>query len=499
MLAGGLGSQPRQADVMYEFLEEDLLLPTIEGVLRVFDRYGERNKRMKARLKFLIKSMGLPAFLELVKEEKAGLLETHIPIDVTVSEPEISLQPAKLIFDSTDHDFTRWVETNVIPQKQDGLYAISIRVPLGNISSNTARAFAALVEGLAENDIRITVNQGLLVRDVTPDNIYPFYQGLKQLNLAQPGFGGLADITSCPGTDTCALGVSNSTGLATQLEQVVTDEFAQFLNTPGLEIKISGCMNSCGQHMAANIGFHGSSIRVGDQLAPAMQVVLGGGVDQKGVGSVAEKVIKVPSKRVPDVVRYLLTDYEDSAEAEMYFNDYFQKKGKRYFYDLLKPLAQVSADDHALFLDWGQDEAYVRQIGVGECAGASLDLISGIFHEAEHRIGQAQAAFEEGKFAHAAYFAYHSHIITAKALLLSHDQACNTHQGIIRDFDQTAADWGFEFESGFKTHVLKIRDQRPDEQFAEMQQKHARSFLAAARTYHANRHDRLVINHAYKA
>ena len=135
-------------------------------------------------------------------------------------------------------------------------------------------------------------------------------------------------------------------------------------------------MNSCGQHMAANIGFHGSSFKKGALVVPAMQVVLGGGVDPEGNGFVAEKVIKTPTRRVPDVVRVLLDDYESNAQETEYFNDYYYRQGKRYFYSLLKPVVAKESLQQSDFYDWGQDHTYQQAIGVGECAGVTLDVVS---------------------------------------------------------------------------------------------------------------------------
>ena len=193
-------------------------------------------------------------------------------------------------------------------------------------------------------------------------------------------------------------------------------------------------MNSCGQHMVGNIGFHGSSLKFGEKVAPALQVVLGGGVDPDGIGRIADKVIKLPSKRVLDCIRYLLNDYEANSDENEYFNAYFRRKGKMYFYELLKPLADLKSLDDEGFQDWGKADDFVPLIGVGECAGVMMDLVGTILMDAQTRLGNAEKSLNAGKWANAIYYSYNAFVIGAKATLLSKDIQCNTHHGIINDF-----------------------------------------------------------------
>ena len=168
MLAGGLGSQPREADVFYEFLEENLLIPTIEGVLRVFDRFGERTKRAKARLKFLVKEIGLEAFIQLVEEEKKALAYQTYPINTADFEQDIVFEtneaPSVVIEDK--EAYQNWKSTNVFKQKQEGLYAIGIKVTLGDFTTDKARKLADLIRKYAANELRFTLRQNILIRHV---------------------------------------------------------------------------------------------------------------------------------------------------------------------------------------------------------------------------------------------------------------------------------------------------------------------------------------------
>ena len=234
--------------------------------------------------------------------------------------------------------------------------------------------------------------------------------------------------------------------------------------------------------MAANIGFHGSSIKRGTLVFPAMQVVIGGGVDETGKGYVADRVIKTPTKQIPDVVRTLLADYEDNGGEFQYFNDYYQQQGKKYFYNLLKDLAKVDELGPEYLHDWGEVTDYVQDIGVGECAGVSLDLVSTIVNDAKERIDLAKEDLAKPNYAFSIYNSYTSLIIGAKALLLSADVKCNTHSGIITDFDKNyIATGNFQLADGFTSFadlVYQIQGNEPKADFAAAYLAQAEAFFA---------------------
>lgn len=506
LVGGGLGAQSFMAQKAYDFLPAEELIPFIEAGLRVFDRYGERERRHKARMKYLIdpkKGLGLDGFMKLIDEERKAIANKVYPIEVKEENLNSSNGTATVSLNGHESDeaYKQWYDTNVFQQKQEGYYAVKVRVPLGDIKSPTARKLSQIVRDYAADDMRITLNQGLLLKFIKPENLHSVYTRLKELNLAAPGFDTLADVTACPGTDTCNLGVTNSTALALVLEDMIRDEFPHLVDESLIKIKISGCMNSCGQHMIANIGFHGSSIKNGDKVSPAMQVVLGGGVDPDHTGNIAEKVIKIPSKRIPDTVRALLNDYEDNATEEEYFNAYFRRQGKRYFYDLLKPLADVKTLTDADYQDWGKVDDFVPEIGVGECAGVMMDLVSTILNDSYERLQSAKKDFAEGKWANAIYYSYNTLVIGAKAILLGKDVQCNTHQGIIEDFQKHVVETGeLELTSSFPDLVLQINKYEPSEEFAQQYLKQADLFsqqITALRNEQSG--EKLVINEFYKA
>jgi len=390
--------------------------------------------------------------------------------------------------------YDAWLGANVFEQKQKGFYGVNLRLALGDIGAERARRFAALVKEYAADDIRITVNQGFGLRFVRKQHLPHLFNQLDALGLGEPGFDTIMDITACPGTDTCALGVTNSTGLTTKLEEVLRTEYPHLVNERNIKIKISGCMNSCGQHMAANIGLHGSSIKRGTLVYPAMQIVIGGGVDESGKGFVADRVIKAPTKKIPDVIRTILADYEDNGGDFQYFNDYYQQQGKKYFYDLLKELAKVEELGAEYLQDWGQADKYVQDIGVGECAGVSLDLVSTIVNDAKERIELAKEDLTKKNWAFSIYNSYTSLIIGAKALLLSADVKIFTGEFKLEGFDNYA------------DLVYQIQQNEPTEAFALTYLAQAEAFFAqvvATREAQVRAGavdtDKLVVDQFYKA
>lgn len=504
VVGGGLGAQSIIASTAYEFLPEEQLIPFVEAAIRVFDRHGEREKRMKARLKFLIKKWGVEHFLSLVEQESLALEQQKNWIDTKgdwqPSPPAYKATYEQEVVDPTGYKL--WRLTNTFEQKQKGYYGILLKIRLGNIDSAKAKQLAAVIRQYAANELRLTINQGILIKYVPTAALPELYQALHLLGLADAGFGAIVDITACPGTDTCNLGVTNSTTLAQQLENVLLENYAHLIGDRTVTIKISGCMNSCGQHMAANIGFHGSSIKVGKEVLPAMQIVLGGGVDEEGKGFIAEKIIKIPSKRIPIALTWILDDYEEKELGGESFNNYVQRQGKMYFYNLLKGLSSKDDLHHSDFWDWGQEEAYQKSIGVGECAGASFDLVATIINDAKEKVALAEQALSENLLGEAVYLSYSAFVIAAKALLLAEDIKCNTHIGIIQDFDRHWVETGrFVLEDSFADLVLQVNKKKPELDFTNYYWKQAWAFVERVIAYRAEslKADKAVLSEHYKA
>lgn len=483
MIGGGLGSQPRHADVLFDFLKSDRIIPIMEAVLRVFDRHGERKSRARARMKFLLKDLGLEKFRKLLELEETAVpirKLTVYPIPSQPKEPkkapEVQLEDISL--------FEKWKSANIIAQKQSGFVAIGIKVFLGDFYTKQARQLADLVENYAAGEMRLSLRQNILIPFVPIASLPYFFRELQRLGLSDIGYNKAIDITACPGTDTCNLGIASSTGIASELERIIKAEYPHYVNNSDVVIKISGCMNACGQHTMAHIGFQGMSIRTPDKrVAPALQVLLGGGNLGKGKGIFADKVCKIPSKRGPQALRLILDDYETNGNGEPY-HSYYAAKGQMYFYELLKPLMNTDHLSNSDFVDWGAEKKYEKAIGIGECAGVVIDLVATLLLECDEKLEKASEALEEGKWAASIYFSYSAMINAAKALLTSENTTTNTHASIIKDFDtylnsSKKLALGYSFEE----RVLQLNSNPPSSTFAHSYWVEAKDFINRAKAY----------------
>ncbi len=470
MLAGGIGSRPHHALVAYDFLEEDKIIPFTEGVLKVFDLYGERLRRNSARMKFLMQEIGFEKFMSLVEEQKNSLKNQTYKIDASVNTTyniaEVTTIPSSNGIENTK-EFEAWKNVNAKEQKQEGYYSIGLKITTGDISTEKARILANLIENYAADDMRISISQGLVVRFVKEDLLPFFYSELKKLNLINIGFETTLDITTCPGTDTCNLGIASSMGLARELERVLAEEYVSLVTQKDLDIKISGCMNACGQHGIATIGFQGMSVKSGKNVAPACQILLGGGKLGNGEGRFADKVIKVPAKKAPQALRMILDDYTKNGDGLTYIN-YYLKNGEKYFYDFLFPLSNVDNLLPQDYIDWGNDSQYITAIGVGECAGVVVDLVATLLIEAKEALEKAESVCESGVYADAIYHAYNGMIYSAKAILTTVNAKLNTQENIIRLFDEHFVNEGkITFSTGtFSSIVSQMKVNVASKEFA---------------------------------
>lgn len=470
MIGGGLGALPMPAYVAHEFLHEDQIIPYTESAIRVFDRLGERTNRNKARFKFLIQKIGLEEVLRLIEEERPAIQSKSYKINRDIV-PQPAIPEGKEAPEVTIADplaFERWKKTNVHEQKQKDFFAVFIKVRTGDLPTEKARVLVDKFQGYIADEIRITQNQGLLLKFVREEYLPYVYQVLDSQGLASPGFDSVADITTCPGTDTCNLGISNSTEMARVLEDLINTEYQHLIFDRNIKIKISGCMNSCGQHSLAHIGFHGSSLKAGASVVPAAQIMLGGGSLGDGLGRVSERIVKIPSKRVTLALSLLLDDYAAHSQEEELFNDYYDRQTKTYFYDLLKPFADLKTLTEEEFVDWGQDANYKKEIGVGECAGVIVDLVATLLFEADEKLTWANESYALKRYADAIYHSYSVFISAAKALLLDKGVNKGTHAGIIEAFDQEfVATKEIALPDSFEAKIMQINKNEPSVEFAQ--------------------------------
>ena len=480
MIGGGLGAQPMVAYVAHEFLHEDQIIPFTESTIRVFGRLGERNNRNKARFKFVIQKLGVEEILRLIAEEYPSLKSKSFKINrdkvqLPVLPDYTNIQPIEV---SDPLAFEIWKKTNVFKQKQDGYFSVYVKVPTGDLSTAKARVLVEGIRPYAADEIRITQNQGLMLKFIKEEGLSHVYEVLKEIGVASPGFDSVTDITTCPGTDTCNLGISNSTEMARVLENLILTDHQDLIYNRDLKIKISGCMNSCGQHSLAHIGFHGSSLKAGKSVVPAAQVMLGGASLGDGLGRAAERVIKIPSKRVTIALSTLIDDYKENSVEDELFHIYFDRQTKDYFYRLLKPLADLNTLQPDEYVDWGHQETYQPAIGVGECAGVIIDLVATLLFETEEKLEWAKESFEAGAWADSIFHTYSVFISGAKALLLDKGVNNSTQVATIKTFDENFIDTGeIKLRDSFENIIMQIKNNEPSQNFAESYLKEAEQFF----------------------
>ncbi len=422
-VGGGLGAVPYQAKLFDPFVPPQELLPLAQSIARVFARHGEKKNRNRARIKFLIQDLGIERFRELVREERMTL-----PPDPRWTEfvegaeefREEALHPPGELAAPVAGPFERWLKTNVRPQKQPGYAVVTVALPLGDITANQLRSLADIVRRFTRGTLRTTVEQNFILRWISRSDLAEIYRELDAVSLAQPGAGTIVDITACPGTDTCKLGISSSRGLAAELrKQLHEKSFQMDEAVNNLHIKISGCFNSCGQHHVADLGFYGVSRKMGGYAVPHFQLVLGGEWGHN-VGSYGLPVMAIPSKNIPEVVRRLTERFVSGRRNGEHFRDYIKRIGKAELKNVLDDLTRPPADtaDRSFFRDWGDPREYtLGDLGIGECAGEVVSPVDFGLAAAEREVFEAQLAFEEGNIGEAGQKAYHSMLQAARALV----------------------------------------------------------------------------------
>ncbi len=373
-VGGGLGPSPQVAQLLEEFTPAEELLVTIAAILRVFDRLGNRDNKYLARLKFVIRNLGMDKFRELVFKERnalravlAGKLPPVLPAPdlprPRASGPEHAGAP------NGDPEYRRWWLTNVRPQKQTGYSMVAVRLPLGDVAAQQLRVLAFVARQFGDGWIRTTNQQNVLFRWIPNGNAPAVYRLLKGVGLAQPSADRLADITACPGADTCQLGITSSRGLAQAIGEIFRNGHAHLADEAGIRIKISGCPNSCGHHHIAGIGFSGGSREFHGNQVPTYQVYLGASLNLDGT-KYARPTVKVPAKNAPALVGRLLDLYQAERLDEEKFEAYVERAGLARIREAVKDLTELPPQGEApdAYIDWGGTEQFRVKIGVGECA-----------------------------------------------------------------------------------------------------------------------------------
>lgn len=377
VVGGGLGAAPYLAETVDEFLPADEVVRITEAVLTVFNANGPRKNRNKARIKFYIKKVGIEQFRLQVQEALAQLPPADDPHFRQVGEfmgleEDAPTAAPRLVqtADLGDPSFAEWKRTNLVAQPQDGFQTAYLTVPLGDLSVEQLHSLADLTREFSNGTLRITAQQALVLRWVREQDLADLYLRLAELGLQEPSAHQLADVMSCPGSDTCALGITSSKGLASVLRDSIVERGDDDPLVERMRIKISGCPNSCGHHHMADIGFHGAAMHADGRLVPSFNVLVGGGTDIDGA-AIARIVGKVPAKRIAKAVNFMIDDYKAGREDGEIFRAYAERQGLKYFRSLIEPFSAPPkfSDDPLMFVDHEANKLFsLDEMGEGECA-----------------------------------------------------------------------------------------------------------------------------------
>ena len=383
-VGGGTSIMARVAPTLFDFVEADNgdYLKVSEAALRIFDRQEWlRVNRARARIKVLVDKIGIEAFREQVEEELEGDWVAERGFDAELVErlrfdddeeeraPERPPEPASPNGDRTEFD--RFIEGNVQPQRQDGFVAVEVKIERGDLTPDQFRGLAAIMREHTGGYARSTVQQNLVLRWVRDEALYEVWQRLEELGLAEPGAREITDTVSCPGTDSCKLGITSSMGLNRAIKQRVEEMEITDPLTRKIHIKMSGCPNGCSQHHIANIGFYGASLKVGGRAMPAYIPHIGGNYEGGEVVFGTRLKSRLPAKRVPEAVERWIRLYEAEREGGEEFNAFAERVGAARFEEEIKELtlpAEFSLETMQQFIDWSRQSPYKVERGEGECA-----------------------------------------------------------------------------------------------------------------------------------
>jgi sulfite reductase beta subunit-like hemoprotein len=380
-IGGGTSIMPRISPVLYDFVELDNgeYLKVTEAALRIFDRQDWlRENRMRARIKVLVDKIGMDAFREMVEEELKGdwVEERDFSIDhlLFVHDEEANAPDAPESQGSPNGDrseFDAFVEANVKPQRQEGFVTVTAKVIRGDLTPEQFRGLAAIMRDFSGGYARTTVQQNLVLRWVREESVHDVWQGLRELGLGEAGAMRINDVVSCPGTDSCKLGITSSMGLNRAVEKRIEEMGITDPLTKGIHIKMSGCPNGCAQHHIGTIGFYGASIKVGDHTIPAYIAHIGGNFEGGDVVYGARLKARLPAKRVPDAVERWIRHYEENRDDGETFKVFAERVGTEPFEELISDLklpVEFNAENLIHFIDWNRSEPYKVERGEGECA-----------------------------------------------------------------------------------------------------------------------------------
>ncbi len=450
-VGGGLGASPKLARVYAEFLPTDALLPTCEAILQLFDLHGDRKIRSKARMKFILEKWGIETFKARVAENLADLRasgKTYPSLPPPRPNPIVPALSDAGCADIPSPDAARWLRTNVIPQVEEGVCAVQVRLIVGDITARQLSALADMVEQFSSGEVRATHQQNLILHKVRRSDLPALYAALAQYDLAHAGAEQAVDVIACPGTDSCQLGLTGSMGLGEALVNTFSKALPEYEDLAGLRIRISGCPNSCAQHHIASIGLHGVAKKVHGQLVPHYQLHLGGGVSAT-TSAIGRAKLKIPAKNVPGAVMEMVKIFRENRVEGEAFNPFIERYGRETLCAQLEKFTQLPAPDVSpeLYRDYKSDKAFdLEDLGPGECAGTMIDLIENYLRCANTAMEKAQTETLHGRHSEAVMRIQEGVMGACRALLVPFGVDSPHEDEILKGFQHKVVEQGIVSE-----------------------------------------------------
>ena len=382
-IAGGLGANPHPAQALEEFTSREDLLPTIEAVLRTFDHYGNRDNKLRARMKWLVDTLGIDELRERIFKERRFLLassswpggvpaivEEHgdAPAGMTTTLDPTPLGHGTPVAITRKGEFERWEQANVVRGVAKGTVSAFAYARLGDVTSAQFRALATIQRDLGL-EVRVTNRQNVVLRGLRETQLRELFARLVLAGMAEPGAELARDVVACPGADTCNLAVTQSRGLAADIGRALED--AGLAEVGGVRINISGCTNSCGQHHTSDIGFFGAERRAHGRSAPGYQMLLGGRVGQSQI-EFGQKALRLPAKRAAEATVRIVGRFAEERSAGETFGSWLERSGgAKAVGTTLKELDSFPPPEEApeFYVDFDETGPYSAEVGAGECAG----------------------------------------------------------------------------------------------------------------------------------
>ena len=452
--AGGMGAHSRVADLIEEFIPKEDALYVAEAVMNLFYEHGNRRNKHRARLRFVMERYGHQRFTELYRQELEELKKD--PAKRLDPKPLPLLRdleaPVKVkgLPPSERAAFEEWKRWNVRPQKQEGFYYAKIRLTVGDITSGDLKNLARIVRDYGEGSIRTTHNQNMVIRWLRTDELPALYMDLKGIGLAEKGAGRVDDVLCCPGAATCNLGICLSKNMALVLSDELKRSDLPLDDLQGVEIKISGCPNSCGQHPVGTIGLHGAARRGDGRMAPHYEVLLGGKVEE-GHTRLGKPFGFVPAKAIPSCMKEILRSFAEGRKEGEDFHSFLERK-EGDLKEIVTRHARLPQYEEArdYYMDWGAKEEFsLAGLGPGECGAGVFDMIESDINDAKRHLEAARDAMVGKIDKDAGEELYKALLSAAKALLIVRGVEPTDDLEAFRVFEEQFVDKGL-LPEGFR-------------------------------------------------